>query len=602
MATKLISTRIKNKVDLLSNWQSSTTTLLDGESALVRVPTGNTHSNPVTGKEEPVVELLLKVGDGETTFADLPWLSAKASDVYNWAKAADVKLTTGTNTKTIDFVDSSNKVIKSIALNYLAEADIAQLRADVTSNKSAIEILNKDNTTSGSIAYSIKSALDALDFADSSASTDSAGSTAGNFVTVVTQTDGKISVKKRAIAEIDLPTISASKIKVSDDKTLATRLGEIDSFITNNTNGHTDAQINTLIDTKINALDGGTDSGTSGTGKYVSKVTQTNGKVATTYSSFPTAGTSTAGIVKLGATGGAATYDSIYGTDGNGGINKQVETNTADITNIKAAITNGVRFIGTVSAVPGDTTKTVNGITVKSGDIVIYNGQEYICIGVTDSTPSWEQLGDATRIGNLETKINNLDYTTANAVASTHKFASQVTQTDGKISVTYTQPAAADISYGTGSTVKAALDSHDSDIAVNNDKLADVTSTVGTSISSAINGLNFSSPSASDTTATSFIDTISLSNGTFSVTKKKLPSASTSITGIVKLSSATNSTSNALAATAGAVKSAYDLAGTADSKATNIQADYVRFNSTDSKLYVGTSGTDEIIFDCGGAE
>ena len=58
--------------------------------------------------------------------------------------------------------------------------------------------------------------------------------------------------------------------------------------------------------------------GTSGSGKYVSKVTQTNGKVATTYTSFPTASPSDAGITTLGVTGGAATYDSNFGSDGKG--------------------------------------------------------------------------------------------------------------------------------------------------------------------------------------------------------------------------------------------------------------------------------------------
>ena len=31
---------------------------------------------------------LFKVGDGSSTFANLPWASARAADVYDWAKAA----------------------------------------------------------------------------------------------------------------------------------------------------------------------------------------------------------------------------------------------------------------------------------------------------------------------------------------------------------------------------------------------------------------------------------------------------------------------------------------------------------------------------------
>ena len=69
-----------------------------------------------------------------------------------------------------------------------------------------------------------------------------------------------------------------------------------------------------------------------------------------------------------------------------------------------------------------------------------------------------------------------------------------------------------------------------------------------------------SDPTASGT-STSFIKTISQdANGVITASKASLPTGSTSITGIVMLSSATNSTSEALAATPKAVKAAYDLA------------------------------------------
>ena len=69
-----------------------------------------------------------------------------------------------------------------------------------------------------------------------------------------------------------------------------------------------------------------------------------------------------------------------------------------------------------------------------------------------------------------------------------------------------------------------------------------------------------SDPTASGT-STSFIKTISQdANGVITASKASLPTGSTSVTGIVMLSSATNSTSEALAATPKAVKAAYDLA------------------------------------------
>ena len=70
------------------------------------------------------------------------------------------------------------------------------------------------------------------------------------------------------------------------------------------------------------------------------------------------------------------------------------------------------------------------------------------------------------------------------------------------------------------------------------------------------------SPSASGDTVTA-IDTVAQDeNGELTATKKNIRQGTTSQTGIVQLSDATNSTSTALAATANAVKTAYDLANT----------------------------------------
>lgn len=679
MATKSIITRIKNKVDSLSAWQSYTGTLLNGEIAVVRVPTGTSYTNPVTGKTEPVVELLMKVGDGSTAFASLPWLSAKASDVYNWAKleaATDIPVTINNTSSTLGA--------------YLTKVNTNA--SNISSNTAKINTLNGSDSTTGSVAKAIKDAIATLDY--STFTTDSSTEKIA-FVTAVTQADGKIAVKKRNIIEADLPDISASKIKVDANTKLDTKLTNMNASIAANTAklaGHTDDAINDLITNKINTLDASAPTA-SGTGTaFITSVSQTNGKISATKASLPTAGTSTAGIAKLGATGGAASYDSIFGSDGTGGINAQVNANKSDIANLKTAVAGGVHFIGTVTAKPTAASVTVNGsstsTTASAGDVVIWaaEGIEYIYTG-----SAWEELGDVDRIGALETKINNLDVTATNTVSTTHKFVSQVTQADGKVTVTYTQPTSADVSHE-GSTVKASLDTinanlankvdttdsrlsdartptahnqasstidamtgyikpsstgaiaatdtlnaaigklekaleskgtsnltlagsgsattaaksdhthsgYESKIKVVEDKLTDVTSTVGASITGAINALDFSAPTASGST-TAFIDSVSQTDGKITATKKNITSATTSAPGIVQLSSATNSTSESLAATSKAVKAAYDLANTASTKATNIQSNYVRVDAN-NKLVHYIDGTDtEIIFDCGGA-
>lgn len=566
MATKSIVTRIKNKVDTLAKWQSYTGTLLDGEIAVVRVPTGSTYTNPVTGVDEPVVELLMKVGDGVHKFNEvdsngnpyLPWLSAKASDVYDWAKAATVEFN-GTDNK-IYFKDAGGVAVANVDLSAL-NAKISALDSgklsDITVSQSGsgvVKSVEKDGT--GKVKVT-RATVATGEIADSAITT---AKIADSNVTTAKIDDG-------AVTNAKLGTdISSDKINVGTDKTkgLTKKLSEMDAAIAANTSkltGHTDSAINTLIDNKINALDGGTNTGTAGDGKYVSNVVQTNGKVATTYASFPTAGTN-AGIVKLGVTGGAATYDAVST------LSTQVETNKSDIATLKTSVAGGVHFRGTVSAEPSASTTTVNNVTITAGDVVIYAGKEYICTAVTSGAPSWEQLGDVTRIGNLETKINNLDYSTVtDGAAANSKFVSKVTQTDGKIAATYARPSASDISYGSSSDVNTKLGSIDAEIAKKANSADVYTKTeTGTQITNAINALDVSAPTASGT-GTAFITSVSQTNGKISATKASLPLASDSSAGIVKLSDAVDSSLDAddgqTAATPLAVKTAYDKAAAA---------------------------------------
>lgn len=87
MATeKTFNTRIQLKYDTWNNWNSTAgkaVVLKQGELATVYVP-GNTSSGQTVS--EPA--FLIKIGDGTTKFESLPWVQAKAADVYEWAKAA----------------------------------------------------------------------------------------------------------------------------------------------------------------------------------------------------------------------------------------------------------------------------------------------------------------------------------------------------------------------------------------------------------------------------------------------------------------------------------------------------------------------------------
>lgn len=79
-----INTRIQLKVDTLSNWilPENQFILLDGEVAIAKV-------DVVAPENKLLQPVMVKVGDGAHTFNGLDWISAKAADVYDWAKAAN---------------------------------------------------------------------------------------------------------------------------------------------------------------------------------------------------------------------------------------------------------------------------------------------------------------------------------------------------------------------------------------------------------------------------------------------------------------------------------------------------------------------------------
>lgn len=573
MATQKITTRIKNKIDSLESWVASNPILLNGEIAIIKVATGSTFVNSVTGQTETVYELLMKIGNGTAPFDQLPWLSSKASDVFDWGKLEDPE------DIPITILVGSTETNSTLGAWLKSINDKASTNASNISSVSAKVDVAKVSTA-------ISTAINALD---------STVSGSGNFVKAVTQTNGVVTVTKGNIAASDIPELAASKIVVTpastgvEKVTLDDKITAIDAAIADLEGrqvGHTDAQINSLITTKINALDVDEPSASGTSTSFIATAKQTDGKIVVTKKNLPTASTSVAGIAKLGVTGGAATFDAVNA------LSTTVGNHTTDIAALKSAVTGGVHFIGisTTEVKDGGTeTPTIDGAakTPTKGDVVIYNTKEYIWTGSL-----WKELGDQGRLATLETKVNNLDYTDPNYAAG--KVVTKVTQTDGKITVSHEKLSSADVDHD-DTTVDAALDDHNSRIVAAEGKLDGVTK-VTTSITNAINALDVSEPTASGT-STSFIATAKQTNGKIVVTKKNLPTASTSAAGITQLGVTGGAASHDTFLGIATTVNSYLAPSVA-----RLEIDYVRFNTADQKLYVGTTGADEIIFDCGGAD
>ena len=131
MAVKELFTRIVLKYDTYERWMDPEVggklVLLKGEIGLCEIPSGSDQAT-----NAPTV--LFKVGDGEHTFSQLQWASAKAADVYTWAKASDV--TYDKTAKTITFVGGAvdaegKKIDKVFTFDYVTATGMCLLPAQV---------------------------------------------------------------------------------------------------------------------------------------------------------------------------------------------------------------------------------------------------------------------------------------------------------------------------------------------------------------------------------------------------------------------------------------------------------------------------------------
>ena len=155
MAIKEIQTRIALRYDSYTAWTTAPGkdfVLLKGEIGICNVNAANQESNVV-----PTV--LFKVGDGTKTFEQLPWASAKAADVYNWAKSETVVLD-GT---TIKF-KTGNTVNHTIDLSSFAtDAEVETIRQALDARVTAIEGSLGDNGDVSNTIDTIKDRLDVIE-------------------------------------------------------------------------------------------------------------------------------------------------------------------------------------------------------------------------------------------------------------------------------------------------------------------------------------------------------------------------------------------------------------------------------------------------------
>lgn len=218
MAENILRTRIQLKYDTISNWNSSTLILKQGEVAIAEVPMNTSNS----GLTPPAIGI--KVGDGVHLFSALPWIQAAAGDVYDWAKAStkptyqaseisglsdyisgqindsntQYRLLAGTGSDAYKYFLQS-KDIGSNTWTTINTADSAVIDlSDAFTRITAIE--NWGDTTNSTLYDLISSGateeINKLDVTDTAVS--------GQFVTAVSETNGKISVSRASLSASDI--------------------------------------------------------------------------------------------------------------------------------------------------------------------------------------------------------------------------------------------------------------------------------------------------------------------------------------------------------------------------------------------------------------
>ena len=520
------NTRIQNKIDTLENYNLVQDSFipLKGEICLVTV---STQSEDVLTPPQ----VLMKIGDGTSTWGELNYLAAVSADIIDSLKGSNPTLPADSITGLSEYIQGA---IQDTNTRYRLQADGSmgvKLQSSDTGSDPWTDVgsvITFDPTTN------ITTAIQALDAAAVTAGT-------GEIISGVSQTDGVVSVQKRSLVANDIPNLTTAKITdfaTTVDGRINTKVGNIgDSadvaeFVT----GSIDTAMGTL---NLNAV-------TAGTGQVIGTVAQTDGAVTAqlktlTADDIPAIPTSK--VTNLDTTLAGKQDTLVFNTAYNADTNKAATM--TDVQNAVAGLSGAMHYIGESTTDPSTGTATVEGHEDwVAGDVVTYQSKEYVYDG-----EDWRELGDESsfavkgsivdadiaananiaqsKIANLVTdlaaKATPADITSAiqaldkasTAVATGNKITA-IEEVDGIINVTTGAIVAGDIPTLPTSKINGldtTLSGINSDITALESLVGDTA--VSTQISTAIENLDV----ADSAVANSFVTSVSQSDGLISVVR-----------------------------------------------------------------------------------
>ena len=445
MAT--LNTRIQLKCDTYENWQANDIVLKNGEIGFCVIPAD-------TGAAQTEPTVMAKIGDGTKKYSELDWMSAKAADVYAWAKAATKPTYQASEIEGLeDFIsgkvedtNTQYQIVQNGNLGFkLQKKDIGDPDFTDVNDITLVAPTLGSGSANGTVAYN------------------------GTDVAVTGLKDAAYTTVAAIIEQVTGPA-EPEEPATGADKTVA--------------------GAKAYADEKVAALDF-TDSAVEH--QFITAVNETDGVV-----SVVRAQPAVADINGLDAALAAKQDTVVFNTAYDASSNKAATM--TDVTNAVSGLSGAMHFVGTSTTDPAGGTVTISEqpYTGKSGDVVLYNQKEYVFNGT-----NWIELGDetsyavkgsikdadiasdaaiaASKVAGLEqaisdvaglktsvgatpvaeqitTAIGNLDNSDA-AVAN--QFVTAVTQTDGVVAVQRAQAAVADIN-----GLQGALDAKANDSAL----------------------------------------------------------------------------------------------------------------------------------------
>lgn len=439
---KELKTRIALRYDSYSNWMTNKPKLLEGEIAIATIPSGA----QVTTKDPRVMQdlpnVVIKVGDGVSTYDQLPFLSALAADVYDWAKESvfpgekfQLVRIEGTNQYKLQAKGyAENDTWTDIDGSALV--DLTDIYTDVDALKTKVGAATDAAAADGSLYARIKANADAI-----AALNGDEGAIKKAIDEAIAALDAKVSIVD------DTKTNPLNIEIIQADGVITSVTGSIDDVFYAKTAGETLAgNLDKEIERAKAAEQVNADAIAvlNGDDKVVGSIAHTISELSApsraqglsadgTSFSVPSTLAEEDGVIKMGADS-IIKFAGTYSDSNPLATKKYVDDGVADIL---GKINGGMHFIGVSTTNPITEGETEGKVTIKGqlvtefddGDVILFGFKEYVY------SNGWIEIGDESLAQQLINELDfNADDTKSNAASKT---ISVLKQENGVISATY---------------------------------------------------------------------------------------------------------------------------------------------------------------------